>query len=134
LQRKGGAESAEEEREQFSPGFRARDESEGRSFVAVGSGASEGTTSGFAKSSEMRTTIGRRAGLSSGDFVAEREAKLGGNTLISSISEESASSSEGILAEITGITTRFMTSEDNCFSRCSNGRSNDLSGGRHSWS
>jgi len=93
--------------------FGASDDGEGRTFVVARSEATEGTTSGFAKGSQMGFTIGRRASLFARNAITEREASLGGNTLVTTVSEEGASSMEDVGTNGTGISTGAMTSEDN---------------------
>jgi len=60
----------------------------------------------------MGTTDGRRASLTARNAISEREAGFGGDALVTTVSEEGASSSEDIVTEGTGSCTRSMTSED----------------------
>jgi len=92
--------------------FGASDDGEGRTFVVARSDASEGSASSFAKSGQMGTTDSRRASLTARNAISERPAGFGGDALVTTVSEEGASSSEDICTDGTGRATRAMTSED----------------------
>jgi len=77
----------------------ASDGSEGRTFVGTRRNTSEGSTSSFAKGSQMGFSGCRRAHLTARNAITEREASLRGNALVATVSEEGAGSTKDVITK-----------------------------------